>query len=263
MYRTKYKPDIRNPKTFNEKLQWLKIYNHNPEYTRLVDKYEVKRFVEEKIGKKYVIPTLGVWNSFDEIEFKKLPEQFVLKCTHDSGSVVIVEEKDKLDIKEVRNKLNKALNTNYFWSQREWPYKNVQRRIIAEKYICDSSKDGIKDYKFLCFNGVVKMIFTCTERYSKEGLKVTFFDNEWNRMPFERHYQSSNKVITKPKNLELMIELAQQMSQGIPFVRVDFYEIEFKVYFGEMTFFPGGGMEEFKPQEWDRILGDWIILPNK
>lgn len=262
-YKTGYQLNIRNPQTFNEKLQWLKIYNRKPKYTQLVDKYEVKKYVGKKIGENYVIPTLGLWKDFDEIEFDKLPERFVLKCTHDSGSVVIVDKKGEMDLQQMRKKLSTALGTNYFWSQREWPYKNVPRRIMAEVYMSDSVQGGINDYKFLCFDGVVRMIFTCTERYSKEGLKVTFFDTDWNQMSFERHYPSSKKIIEKPKSLACMIELAEQMSRGIPFVRIDFYEIESKVYFGEITFFPGGGMEAFKPREWDSILGGWISLPKE
>ncbi len=262
MWRTGYRLNIDNPVTFNEKLQWLKIYDRNPQYTQMVDKYEAKKYAAGKIGIEYIIPTLGVWGSFGEIAFDKLPDQFVLKCTHDSGSVAIIDRKNGFDIEQTKKEFDAALKTNYFWIEREWPYKNVPRKIIAEKYLGSLSKEEIKDYKFLCFNGRVKMIFTCTERHAKEGLKVTFFDSEWRRMPFERHYPSSKKEIVKPENLKLMIDLAERMSEGIPFVRVDFYEIENKVYFGEMTFFPGGGMEEFEPWEWDKILGDWIVLPK-
>jgi hypothetical protein len=263
LYRTGYKLNINNPITFNEKLQWLKIYNRNPDYIQLVDKYEVKKIVGKKIGEKYIVPTLGVWESFDEIEFNKLPEQFVLKCTHDSGSAVIVNNRDKFDIEETKRRLNEALHTNYFWSNREWPYKDVPRKIIAEKYLCDSFGVDMTDYKFLCFNGIVKLIFTCTERFTEEGMKVTFFDKDWNQMPFERHYPVSRRKIKKPRNLNLMIQLAERLSEGIIFVRVDFYEVEGNVFFGEMTFFPGSGTEEFEPQEWDKILGDWIILPKE
>ncbi|MCM1154896.1 MAG: glycosyl transferase [Roseburia sp.] len=250
-----------NPLTFNEKLQWLKVYNRRPEYIQMVDKYAVKEYVAEKIGAEYIIPTLGVWDSFEQINFEKLPQKYVLKCTHDAGSIVIVDGIKKFNKAEARRKLNTALGLNYFWMGREWPYKNVRRRIIAEKYMSESSE--MIDYKFLCFNGKVKTIFTCTERFSGDQLKVTFFDTEWNRMPFERHYPASTRPILRPLNFKLMIELAEELSKGIPFVRVDFYEMENRVYFGEMTFFPGGGMEEFTPEKWDRILGDWITLPEK
>lgn len=258
--RVGYKLDLENPITFNAKMQWLKIYNRKSEYTGMVDKYAVKEYVADRIGSEFVIPTLGVWDRFDEIDFAKLPGQFVLKCTHDSGSVVIVDGKSAFHIREAEERISRALRINYFWAGREWPYKNVPRRIIAEKYMADSSK--MVDYKFMCFGGKVKSIFTCTERFHAEGLKVTFFDTKWKRMPFERHYPASTREIPKPENLLLMIELAEKLSTGIPFVRVDFYEIEGRVYFGEMTFFPGGGMEEFAPSEWDRTLGEWIELPK-
>lgn len=256
-----YKLNFNNPITFNEKIQWLKVYNRRPEYTQMVDKYAVKEYVAEKIGFKYLIPTLGVWDSFDEINFNELPEKYVLKCTHDAGSIIIVDGKEKFDKAGAKRKLDIALSTNYFWLGREWPYKDVRQRIIAEKYMSSSSE--MIDYKLLCFNGKVKTIFTCTERFGGEQLKVTFFDTRWNKMPFERHYPSSTKEIIKPFNFKLMIELAEILSKDIPFVRVDFYEIENRVYFGEITFFPGGGMEEFTPQGWDKTLGDWIELPEK
>lgn len=256
---TGYDLNLENPQTFNEKLQWLKLYNHNNAYTAMVDKLNAKKYVADKIGDKYVIPLLGVWDSFEDIDFTKLPKQFVLKCTHDCGSVILVENKDELNQKVAKLKLNAALDTNYYWMGREWPYKNVKRKIIAEPYM--ESPRYMTDYKFLCFQGKVKMIFTCTERFEEGGLKVTFFDLDWKKQHFERHYPISTKKIDKPKNLELMIKLAEELSEGIPFVRVDLYEIKGQVYFGEMTFFPGGGMEEFRPEEWDMRLGQWIELP--
>lgn len=257
--RTGYQLNFENPQTFNEKLQWLKLYDHNPDYTKMVDKQAVKKYVADKIGEEYIIPSLGVWDKFEDIDFLKLPKQFVLKCTHDCGSIILVEDRDKLNYEMAKTKLNAALSANYYWKGREWPYKNVKRRIVAEPYM--ESPEYMIDYKFLCFQGKAKMIFTCTERFEKDGLKVTFFDLDWRKQNFERHYPMSTKKIVRPKNLELMIKLAEQLSSGIPFVRVDFYEIKEKVYFGEMTFFPGGGMEEFRPEEWDFILGKWIELP--
>lgn len=253
-----YDLNIMQPKTFNEKLQWLKLFNHQDVYTMMVDKYAVKKFVSERIGYDYVIPTIGVWKQFDDIDFERLPSKFVFKCTHDSGSIVIVDNKDTMDLSKTRKKLTSALDINYYWKGREWPYKNVTRQIIAEQYMADH--ENMIDYKFLCFCGKAKMIFTCTERFERTGLRVTFFDLNWNKLNFERHYPSSKRKIDRPQNLERMIELAEKLSENIPFVRVDFYEIKGKVYFGEMTFFPGGGMEEFHPIEWDYILGDWIVL---
>lgn len=254
---------LEKPQTFNEKLQWLKLYDRNPEYTKMVDKYEVKKYVANIIGEEYVIPTLGVYDKFEDINFETLPNQFVIKCTHDSGGLVICKDKMKLEINEARKKINKSLKRNYYYWGREWPYKNVKPRIIIEKYMEDEINKELVDYKFMCFNGKVKCVFTCTDRFEKDGLKVTFFDRNWKKMPFERHYPSSNKNIKKPKNHELMLELAEKLSKGIPFVRVDFYEINEKVYFGELTFYPGAGFEEFYPEQWDLKLGKMLELPKE
>ena len=255
--------DLDNPKSFNEKLQWLKLYDHRPEYTMMVDKYAVKQYVADMIGAEHVVPTLGVWDRFDEIDFDKLPAQFVLKCTHDSGGLVICRDKSRLDVQAARKKINDCLKRNYYNYCREWPYKNVKPRVFAEQYMEDGSSPELIDYKFMCFDGRVRCSFVCSERFSGEGLKVTFFDLDWNVMPFERHYPKSEKPIPKPKTYEKMLELAEKLSAGIPFVRVDFYEVHGQVYFGELTFYPGSGMEEFTPEEWDYTLGSWITLPEK
>ncbi|MBQ3559421.1 MAG: glycosyl transferase [Agathobacter sp.] len=257
--RVGYELNLDEPKTFNEKLQWLKIHDRNPEYTRMVDKYEVKKYIAEKIGEEYIIPTLGVWDKFEDIDFDKLPNQFVLKCTHDSGGLVIVKDKAKLDKKAAKKKINQCLKQNYYYVGREWPYKNVKPRIIAEAYLqCD--EDELRDYKLLCMNGNVRCSFVCSDRFSDKGLHVTFYDREWNIMPFERHYPASKTGVEKPENYEKMLELAEKLAKGIRFVRVDFYENKGKIYFGELTFYPGSGMEEFTPVEWDTVLGSWIKL---
>lgn len=253
--------DLKNPLTFNEKLQWLKLNDRKPVYTVMVDKYEAKNYVAKIIGDEFIIPTLGVWNRFDDIDFNTLPRQFVLKTTHDSGGVVVCKDKNRFNVKKCRKIINSSLKKNYFYQGREWPYKNVSRRIIAEKYMEDAT-GALMDYKFMCFNGHCEYIFTCTERFSESGLKVTFFDRNWNLLPFKRHYPISEKKITKPVQLEKMIFLAEKLSESIPFVRVDFYEIEGKIYFGELTFFPGSGIEEFTPEEWDYKLGELITLPK-
>lgn len=254
--------NLDNPQTFNEKLQWLKLYDRKPEYTTMVDKYAVKKYVADIIGEEYIIPTLGVWNHFDEIDFDKLPNQFVLKCTHDSGGIVICTDKSNLDLKAAKKKIEKCLKRNYYWSSREWPYKDVKPRIIAEPYMEDSKAYELIDYKFMCFNGEVKCSFTCSERFSEDGLKVTFFDKDWNVMPFERHYPASKNPPKKPINYDKMIQFSEQLSKGILFVRVDFYEINGQLFFGELTFYPGGGFEEFTPEEWDYKLGDFLKLKN-
>lgn len=252
--------NLNNPKSFNEKLQWLKINDHNPYYIKLVDKFEAKKVIGDIIGTQYIIPTLGVWDSFDKIEFEKLPSSFVLKCTHDSGGVIIIKDKSRMNKLEVRKKLNRSLKRNYYYANREWPYKNVKPQIIAENYMTDDSKAELMDYKFMCFNGKHRCTFTCTERYSESGLKVTFFDKEWNVMPFERHYPVSKETIKRPKNYELMVELSEKISKNLPFARIDFYEIFGKAYFGEVTLYPGSGFEEFTPYKWDEILGSWLDL---
>lgn len=252
--------NLKVPQTFNEKLQWLKLYDRNPEYIKMVDKYEVKKYIAQKIGNEYVIPTLGVWDNVDDIDFDSLPDQFVLKCTHDSGGIIICKDKSQFDVNAAKKTLKKSIKCDYYLMGREWPYKNVKRRIIAEKFMVDNSGDELKDYKLMCFNGKVKCSFVCSERFSDNGLKVTFFDRNWKKMPLQRHYPFSDKEINPPINYNKMIELAEQLSADIPFVRVDFYEIDKMIFFGELTFYPGGGFEEFTPEEWDKKLGNLIEL---
>ena len=255
------KLDLKNPKTFNEKLQWLKLYNRKPEYTMMVDKYAVREYIKKKLGEEYLIPLLGVWDSSDDIDFDKLPNQFVLKCNHNSGlGMCICKDKSKLDIDKVKRELKKGLRQDYYLTSREWPYKDVPRKIVAEKYMEERPNTELNDYKLMCFNGKVQCSFVCSERFSDDGLKVTFFDRDWNVLPFERHYPKSVNAIEKPKTYEKMVEFAEILSKDIPFVRVDFYEISGKLYFGELTFFPGSGYEEFEPEEWDYKLGKMIDL---
>lgn len=256
----KKKLNLENPQTFNEKLQWLKLNEKKDIYTTMVDKYEAKKYVANLIGEEYIIPTIAVYDKFDDIDFNKLPNQFVIKCTHDSGGVVLCKDKEKFDINIAKQKIERCLKKNYFYDGREWPYKNIKPRIIIEKYMSDSKNEDLIDYKIMCFNGIPRCSFTCSNRRSKEGLNVDFYDIEWNKMPFERHYKNSKDIIKKPKNYDLMIELSKKLSKETKFLRVDFYEIEGKLYFGELTFFPGGGMEEFTPEEWDRKLGDMIDI---
>lgn len=254
----------KHPKTFNEKIQYLKLHDHNPQYHDLVDKFEVKNVVSKLIGKEYVIPTLGLWEHVNDIAFDELPRKFVLKCTHDSGSSIIVDKNNTLDIQELKSKLSKSLKKNYYLYSREWAYRHVTPRIIAEPYLneldTDETNEDLFDYKFMCFNGKVKCSFVCTERQSEDGLKVTFFDREWNRMPFERHYHASAQEIPRPDCYDEMIAIAEKLSEDIPFVRIDLYEIGGKIYFGEYTFYPGGGLEEFSDNKWDRLLGDWLVI---
>ena len=257
-----YSLDLKNPQTFNEKLQWLKLYDRNPKYIQMVDKYEVRKYISENIGEEYLIPLIGVYNRFEEINFEELPNQFVIKCTHDSGGVVICKNKSKFDIRKAKEKIKKSMKRNFYYSGREWPYKNIKPKIIIEQYMEDKKAKELIDFKIMCFNGIPKFSFTCSERYN-DGLKVTFYNLSWEKMSFERHYPSSTKNIEKPKNYELMLELSKKLSKNIPFVRVDWYEINGKLYFGELTFYPGSGMEEFKPVFWDKKIGQLIHLPNE
>lgn len=252
--------DLINPKTFNEKLQWLKLHDRKPEYTTMVDKYKVREYIAKTIGEDYLIPLLGVYNNADEIDFDKLPNKFVLKCNHNSGGLCICKDKSKLNIEKVKKDLNKALKEDYYLTSREWPYKNVERKIICEQYMEDDDTQELRDYKFMCFDGKVEFSFVCSERFSDDGLKITFFDKDWNVLPFTRHYPKSKIKIEKPKNYYKMIKLAEGLSQNIPFVRVDFYEINGKIYFGELTFYPGSGIEAFEPKEWDYKFGELIDL---
>jgi len=254
------KIDFKNPKTFNEKLQWLKLYNHNPQYTQLVDKFEVREYIKKEIGEKYLIPIYGVWEKFEDIDFNSLPNQFVLKCTHDSGSVVICKDKETLNIRDIKSEFNKALKKNFYYSSREWPYKNIKPRIICEELLVDELQGELIDYKIMCFNGEPRCLFLCLERRSDDGLKVDFYDLDWNPLPFERHYPRSNQTIQKPTCLDEMLELSKTLSKGIPFVRVDFYIVNDQIKFGELTFFPGSGMEEFTPESYDCLLGSWLDL---
>lgn len=255
--------NLENPRTFNEKIQWLKLYNHNLDYTVMVDKYKVKKYVADIIGEEYIIPTLGVWSSFDDIVFKQLPNQFVLKCTHDSGSVFVINNKKDINYAALAKKFERLLQINYYQLGREWAYKNVIPRIIAEKFLENKDNNQLKDYKFMCFNGKVMCSFICTNRFSEDGLNVTFYDKNWNKMPFERHYPSDKGIYEKPYSYNEMLELSEKLSKDIPFARIDFYEVNRHPYFGEITLYPGCGYEEFIPEKWDWILGSWIKLPEK
>ena len=257
-----YKLDLSNPKTFNAKLQWLKLYDCQPEYTTMVDKYAVKKLIAERIGAEYVVPLLGVWDSAEQIDFASLPNSFVLKTNHDSKGVLICKDKELLDIKTTRSFLKKQLSSNGFWFGREWPYKNVQRKIIAEELLQNESGAEVKDYKVWCFNGIAKCTMVCSGRFSEEGLHNTFYDREWNVMPVKRPSHPIAEIPDeKPINYEKMIEIAEKLSQRIPFLRVDFYEVGGKLYFGELTFYPAAGFEGFEPAEWDYTFGEWLKLP--
>ena len=259
-----YWMDWDNPKTFNEKLQWLKVYDRQPWYVPFADKYEVKLIVEKIIGQEYVIPTYGVWNSFDEIDFNSLPQEFVLKCTHDSGSVIICKDKSNFNYESAREKLDKCLKFNSYLGGREWVYKDIKPRIIAEKYIKPSEGDDLKDFKFFCFDGVPKIMFIASNRFTK-GVETTFdyFDMDFNHLSIINGHPNSPVTIEKPVTFDRMKELAGRLSQNFPHIRIDFYEVNDQIYFGEYTFYHFGGAMNFEPSIWDERIGSWLNLPAK
>lgn len=254
-------PNLENPTTFNDKLQWLKLNDIHPEYGKLVCKYEAKEYVRGVLGDDVIIPTLGIWDTFDEIDFDKLPNQFVLKTTHDSGGVVVVKDKSKINLNAVRAKIMKSYNHNFFYEHREYPYKFVKPRIIAEQYMVDESGTELKDYKFFCFDGEVKMLFVATDRGIND-VKFDFFDADFNHLPFKQGHPWAKKEIKKPAGFEKMKEIAAILSKGFPHVRVDLYDINGKIYFGELTFFHFSGNVPFIPNEWDEKIGSWLKLPD-
>lgn len=259
-----YPLDLENPKTFNEKLQWLKLYDHNPLYTTLVDKYKVKEWVAQKIGPQYVIPTLGVYKSINEIDFDKLPDRFVLKCNHDSGSVCICKDKRTFDKQSALKKLDSALKKNFFYHSREWAYKNVKPLIIAEPYFEDEISHDLPDFKFFSYNGLVKYMFVACDRNNSETeTKFDFYDLDFNHLDVKNIHPNADTHMEKPQCYEEMIRLASILSEGIPHVRVDFYQVNGKVYFGEMTLYHWAGMTKFEPMDFDYLLGRYLVLPPK
>ena len=256
--------NFRNPRTFSEKLQWLKIYNKDPKYTMMVDKYLVKDYVSKVIGIEHIIPTYGVWDSPDSIDWNKLPQKFVLKTTHAGGSsgVVICVDKNKIDKSETISKLQKSYMTDSYAISKEWPYKNVQRRIIAEQLLESTSQNEIPDYKWYCFNGEPKYCQVIKDRTTKET--IDFFDVNWNHQEFiglNTNVGNADVVPQKPERLDVQLSIARKLSRGLPFSRIDLYEVDGKVYFGEITFFPLSGMGKFVPNVYNRLLGDMLELP--
>ena len=256
------KLDLDNPLTFNEKLQWLKLYNRKPEYRRMVDKQAAKQYVASIIGDEYIIPTLGVWDKFEDIDFNLLPNQFVLKCTHDSGSVVICKDKRTFDYKKAKARINRGLKNDLFWFGREWPYKGLKRQIIAEKYMKDAGTSELRDYKFFCFNGVAKCYKVDFDRFI--GHKANYFTPNGELMKIGEQVcpPDFSKELPTPANLETMKKLATKLSETHPFLRADFYDVDGKVYFGELTFYPASGFGKFIFKGNDELLGSWIKLPE-
>lgn len=283
--------NLQAPITYNEKVQWLKLYDRRAEYSMMVDKYEVKQYIARKIGNQYVIPMLGCWERFEDIDFASLPKQFVLKCTHDSGGLIVCRDKNQLDMESVRHRLEACLKRDYYRLTREWPYKNVRPRIIAEQYISESDindspeqgysgdgvalsasviqkKHGLIDYKFMCFDGCVKALFMdigvigAGNDHAEEYYR-NVYDRSFHLLPFRESRSNYPVPILPPDTLSEMINVAETLSKGIPHVRVDLYTIDDRVYVGELTFYHGGGMTNyFDPPQWNKIMGDWIVLPK-
>lgn len=256
--------NLESPQTYNEKLQWLKLYDHRPIYTTMVDKYKAKEYVAGVVGQEYVIPLLGVWSTPEEIDFSTLPDQFVLKCTHDCGGLVICKDKKSFDKEKAIAKLNAAMKKDYAGFLREWPYRNVERKIIAEPYLEDQATGELRDYKFFAFDGNVVIMFVASDRQKEnEDTKFDFFDMDYNHLDIINGHPNSNPYPQKPINYDLMKELASKLSKGYPHVRVDFYEVNGKVYVGELTLYHWSGMVPFVPEEWDFKLGSYLQLPEE
>lgn len=255
--------DLDNPKTFNEKLQWLKHYDRKDEYTMMVDKYEVKSYIASRIGSEYVIPTIGVWENFDDIDFDLLPDQFVMKCTHDSNGLVICRDKATLNKKAAKKKITKALRSNYYRIFHEWPYKNVKPRIIVENYMEDKASSSLVDYKFFCFNGEPRFLYVSHGLEDHETASISFLNMDWTFAPYERSdYRTFESLPRKPQKYDEMVLIAKKLSSGIPFLRVDLYEINGEIYFSELTFSPCGGFVPFKDMRHDLEIGEMLSLPS-
>lgn len=251
--------NLENPQTFNEKLQWLKLNNRKPEYTLMVDKYRVRDYIADTIGEEYLIPLLGVWKDPEEIDFDALPEQFVLKCNHNSGlGMCICKDKSKLDIAKVKRELKKGLAQDYYLTGREWPYKDVIRRIVAEQYIEDAADDALTDYKFFCFNGDAKIMYISKD--NGRNPRTDFFDMDFKHLPIRVKDPQAEKTPTKPEHFDKMKHIAETLSKNIPHLRVDFYCVNGKIYVGELTFFHMSGLTIITPEEWNLRLGSWIKL---
>ena len=259
-----YKLNLENPQTFNEKLQWLKLNDRQPIYTTMVDKCEAKKFVAERVGEKYVIPTIGVWDNLEDIDFDNLPDQYVLKTTHDSGGVTICKDKKSFDLAAAKEKLDKSLKRNYFWTGREWPYKNVKPRIIAEQLLNLDEKENV-EYKLFCFDGEVKIVLVCKGEAHRDGTGVRtndFMDENFVRIPVKILNDNSKQDPIKPDEFEELKKIATALSSGIPALRVDFYIVDHQIYVGELTFFHNSGFNQFEPKEYDRLWGNYIRIPK-
>lgn len=257
-----YDVNLEKPKTFQEKLQWLKLHDRKPIYTKMVDKYEAKKFISSIVGEEYIIPTLGIYNSVDEIDYNKLPNEFVIKTTHDSGTVIVCRDKSQLDKNYVRKYINKRLKRKYYYAEREWPYKHVKPRIIIEALIGKDIQD-LRDYKFFCFSGEPKLMFIISERFTGSGHKADYYDMYGNHVDvYQPGYENNPNRPELPACFSEMKRLAAKLSKDVPHLRVDFYFADNRIYVGELTFSDAGGYLPFIPDKWNMIMGDYITLPK-
>ena len=265
MYRASLneKLDLENPLTYNEKIQWLKLYDRKPQYTDMVDKYEVRKYIAKMIGEEYLIPIINMWDNVEDIDFSKLPNKFVLKCTHDSGGLIICKDKSKLNIEETKQKLRKYLKRNYFYVGREWPYKNVKPRIICEELLEDKDSSELRDYRFFCFNGEPKFITVDFSIVDKTKTRRNVYDLDWNLLDVRISYdQEMNYIVKPPRNLDEMIKLSKILSSNLPHARIDFYNINKTIYFGEITLYHQSGLGNISPKCFDKQMAEWLELPN-
>lgn len=253
--------NLKTPKGFNEKIQYLKLYNHNPLYIQLADKYNVRKYVAERIGEEYLVKLYQKWDRTEDMDFSKLPDQFVLKCNHDSGSIRIIKNKSEASITELKEYYNQRFQRSAFLYGREWPYKSISPCVIAEEYLIDETGE-LRDYKFFCFNGSVKFFKVDFHRFQNH--RANYYDINMNFLPIREMLvpNDPNTHIDFPNEIDNMMALACKLSQGMPFVRIDFYDVRGQIYFGEMTFYPGSGFDPFIPDEWEKKIGDMLILPD-
>ena len=252
--------DLETPRTFNEKMQWLKLHDRNPLYTTLVDKLAVKAWLAERIGPEHVPVAYALWNSADDIDISDLPEKFVLKTNHDCGGVVVCNDRSSFDLHAAKRKLGRCMRRNYYWSWREWPYKNVKPLVFAEEYLNPQGSGELTDYKLYCFGNGKIMTVVCEDRNSSQGLSKTYFDEDWRALDLHLGDHRVNPQHPRPAHYDRMVELAGKLAEGLPFVRVDFYESNGRLYVGELTFYPNSGFVRFNPKEWDARLGALIDL---
>lgn len=258
------KLNLNNPQSINEKIQWLKLFNRRHEYTKLVDKIKLKDYVKQKLGENFVVPLIAEWSNPEDIDFNNLPDKFVLKCNHNSGlGMFVCKDKNKINKNNVIRQLKKGMSQNYYLSGREWPYKNVERKVFCEAFLSDSKSDKLIDYKFYCFNGIVKFLSINNILPETKESAMDFFDRDFNFLDFTWGYKHLEEHPTKPELLDDMINVSEVLSEGIPFVRVDLYCCDNQIYVGEMTFFDGSGFDPIEPKEWDYKIGSLLELPDK